>query len=232
MAAGAEGAAAGATTGEGAPEPRAESAELAERSEADERSEERGGERGERGEERTDERGGRRRRGGRGRREFADGDAQGQLDIGATGAPATAGDEPSAADAGAAVAAPPSTPLYAPQTPAMPSSEPSFAAAPVQTELATPSSQRPQPPQAAQPIEPYTLPAADLQSLASAAGLEWVGSDAGKVAAAQAAMAAEPKPVHVPREPKPQVVVDEGPLVLVETRKDLAQTRLPFESAS
>ncbi|MBL8289923.1 MAG: hypothetical protein JNL85_18200, partial [Rubrivivax sp.] len=41
--------------------------------------------------------------------------------------------------------------------------------------------------------------------------------------------AAEPAPVRVPREPKPPVVVEEGPLVLVETRKDLSQIRLPFE---
>ena len=92
----------------------------------------------------------------------------------------------------------------------------------------------PRPPQAAEPIriERYELPAADLQAVASAAGLEWVGSDAAKVATVQAAMAAEPKPVHVPREPKPPVVIDEGPLVLVETRKDLSQVRLPFESAN
>jgi len=89
----------------------------------------------------------------------------------------------------------------------------------------------PQPPKAAQPIriEPYELPASELQAVAGAAGLEWVGSDADKVRAVQAAMAAEPKPVHVPREPKPVVVADEGPLVLVETRKDLAQFKLPFE---
>jgi ribonuclease E len=34
----------------------------------------------------------------------------------------------------------------------------------------------------------------------------------------------------VPREPRRPAVVDEGPLVLVETRKDLAQLRLPFET--
>jgi ribonuclease E len=34
----------------------------------------------------------------------------------------------------------------------------------------------------------------------------------------------------VPRERKPVVALDEGPLVLVETRKDLSQVRLPFES--
>jgi ribonuclease E len=89
----------------------------------------------------------------------------------------------------------------------------------------------PEPPRAAQPIriESYALPAADLQAVASAAGLEWVGSDVEKVRAVQAAMAAEPKPVHIPREPKPVAVIDEGPLVLVETRKDLSQMRMPFE---
>jgi ribonuclease E len=34
--------------------------------------------------------------------------------------------------------------------------------------------------------------------------------------------------VHVPRERPPAVVVDEGPLVLVETRKDLRSLELPF----
>jgi ribonuclease E len=76
----------------------------------------------------------------------------------------------------------------------------------------------------------YELPLNALQSLAGAAGLEWVGSDAEKVRAVQAAMAAEPKPVHVPRAPQPPVVLDEGPLVLVETKKDLAQLKLPFET--
>jgi ribonuclease E len=33
----------------------------------------------------------------------------------------------------------------------------------------------------------------------------------------------------VPRERKPPLVLDEGPLVLVETRKDLNQVKLPFE---
>ena len=47
---------------------------------------------------------------------------------------------------------------------------------------------------------------------------------------AQEAMAREPKPAHVPRETKPVVAVDEGPLVLVETRKDLSQFKLPFET--
>jgi len=68
----------------------------------------------------------------------------------------------------------------------------------------------------------------DLQAIASGSGLEWVNSDAEKVAAVQAIIAAEPRPVHVPRERAPAVVIDEGPLVLVETRRNLADMTLPF----
>ena len=50
-----------------------------------------------------------------------------------------------------------------------------------------------------------------------------------KIRAVQAAMAAEPPPAHVPRERKPVEKIDNGPLVLVETRKDLSQVKLPFE---
>jgi ribonuclease E len=78
-------------------------------------------------------------------------------------------------------------------------------------------------------IEPYVLPMDRLLALAAGAGLEWVNSDDEKVSAVRAAMAAEPAPVHVPREPRRHVLVDEGPLVLVETRKDLSQLKLPFE---
>jgi ribonuclease E len=34
--------------------------------------------------------------------------------------------------------------------------------------------------------------------------------------------------VHVPRERPPVVVADEGPLVLVETKRDLRNLQLPF----
>jgi ribonuclease E len=92
------------------------------------------------------------------------------------------------------------------------------------------------PPQAAQPIvvaqpvaAPFVLPLTDLQQLAQSAGLSWVHTDADKVAVVQAAIAAEPKPVHVPRERPPLVVLDEGPLILVETKKDLSQVKLPFD---
>ena len=79
-------------------------------------------------------------------------------------------------------------------------------------------------------VQSYTVSIEELSRIAQASGLEWVNSDAGKVAAVQAAIAAEPKPIHVPREPKPVVLVDEGPLVLVETRKDLRNMPLPFEN--
>jgi ribonuclease E len=81
-------------------------------------------------------------------------------------------------------------------------------------------------------VRPFELPVAQLAQIAEGSGLQWVNSDAQKIAAAQAAMAAEPKPVHVPRERPPIVVVDEGPLVLVETKRDLQELRLPFEQTS
>ena len=57
-------------------------------------------------------------------------------------------------------------------------------------------------------------------------------SDAARVAQAQEAIANAPKPVHVPRERPAVAVVDEGPLVLVETRKDLSQLKLPFDAGA
>jgi ribonuclease E len=70
-------------------------------------------------------------------------------------------------------------------------------------------------------VQPFTLPVDDMQAVAQSSGLEWVNSNPERIAAVQAAIAAEPKPVHVPRERPPLVILDEGPLVLVETRKDL-----------
>lgn len=81
-------------------------------------------------------------------------------------------------------------------------------------------------------VQPFVLPLGELNQVADAAGLQWVNSDAEKVAAVQAAIAAEPKPVHVPRERPAPVVIDEGPLILVETRKDLRELNLPFEQQS
>jgi ribonuclease E len=80
-------------------------------------------------------------------------------------------------------------------------------------------------------VAPFVLPTDSLQAVAEAAGLQWVNSDADKIRAVQAEMAAAPAPAHVPRERKPVEIVEEGPLVLVETRKDLSQIKLPFETA-
>jgi len=118
--------------------------------------------------------------------------------------------------------------------------EPSYAAVPpvvptyvepVSVEAAAPLAAVTRAPVAAAPVERFVLPMDQLQQVAEAAGLQWVNSDAEKIRAVQEAMAAEPAPVHVPRERKPVARVDEGPLVLVETRKDLAQFKLPFETA-
>jgi ribonuclease E len=77
----------------------------------------------------------------------------------------------------------------------------------------------------------YVLPVTDLQSIAATAGLEWVVSKPDKIAAAQEAIrqvAATPRPV---RERRPVVVANDGPLIMVETHKDLSKLRLPFETA-
>jgi ribonuclease E len=76
---------------------------------------------------------------------------------------------------------------------------------------------------------PFVLETDALQAVADSAGLQWVNSDAEKIRAAQEAMASEAKAVHVAREPKPVAAIDDGPLVLVETRRDLSQVKLPFE---
>jgi ribonuclease E len=78
-------------------------------------------------------------------------------------------------------------------------------------------------------VQPFELPVAQLAQVAEGSGLQWVNSDAQKIAAVQAAIAAEPRPQRVPRERQPAIVVDEGPLVLVETRRDLSDMKLPFE---
>ncbi|MGJ7490408.1 Rne/Rng family ribonuclease [Variovorax sp. ZT4R33] len=78
-------------------------------------------------------------------------------------------------------------------------------------------------------VQPFELPLADLAQVAEGSGLQWVNSDAERVAQVRAAIAAEPRPIHLPRERPPAVVLDEGPLVLVETRRNLAATTLPFE---
>ncbi|MEY3783177.1 MAG: hypothetical protein RIS97_1356, partial [Pseudomonadota bacterium] len=80
-------------------------------------------------------------------------------------------------------------------------------------------------------VTSYALPLLDLAQVATTSGLQWVGSDASKIAAAQASIAAElaNAPVHVPRERPPAVVVEAASLVLVETKRDLRDMALPFE---
>ena len=78
-------------------------------------------------------------------------------------------------------------------------------------------------------VQSYDLPLQDLAQVAKASGLQWVNSNAGKIAEVTAAMALEVKPVHVPRERVVAAVPAEAPLVLVETKRDLSSMPLPFE---
>ena len=78
-------------------------------------------------------------------------------------------------------------------------------------------------------VASYDLPMQDLVQVAQGSGLQWVNSNASKIAEAQAAMAAEVKPAHTPRERPASVASSEGPLVLVETKRDLREMALPFE---
>ena len=116
----------------------------------------------------------------------------------------------------APVAAPVAAPAPAPRAPAPKPAAPVVAEAPAARSLPK--------------VAGFSLPMEEMQQVAQSSGLEWVNSNVDKVAQVQAAIAAEPKPVHVPREPKPAVVLDDGPLVLVETRKDLRDVQLPFEA--
>ncbi|MDD5478330.1 Rne/Rng family ribonuclease [Rhodoferax sp.] len=78
-------------------------------------------------------------------------------------------------------------------------------------------------------VAAYELPLADLAALAQQSGLNWVNSDPAKITAAQVAIAAEVKPVRVPRERPATVKLDSQPLILVETKLDLQKITLPFE---
>jgi ribonuclease E len=84
---------------------------------------------------------------------------------------------------------------------------------------------------AASVVAAYVLPIDTLHEVATSAGLQWVNSDAERIAKVQAEIAAEPAPVHVPRVIQPVVPPDEGPLVLVETRRDLSKASFPFDAA-
>ncbi|MFS2032795.1 ribonuclease E/G [Polaromonas sp. CT11-55] len=127
-----------------------------------------------------------------------------------------------------------------PAAPFVPEAAPAPAPAPAYTAPVAVAAPAPAAAAAAQPasatapislpkVQSYALPLDELAQVAQSSGLQWVNSDAAKIAEAKAAIAAEVKPVHVPRERPPLVVADEGPLVLVETRRDLGAMKLPFE---
>jgi ribonuclease E len=120
-----------------------------------------------------------------------------------------------------AVLVPPAEPVLVPVTPAP--LAPRVAAAPRVPPVTSESRSMPQ-------VQSYALPLDELARIAQQSGLNWVNSDAAKVSAVQAAIAAEPQPLHVPRERPPAVSVDERPLVLVETKRDLRNISLPFET--
>ncbi len=162
-----------------------------------------------------------------------------------------------AAAAPAAEAAPAPAPVPAANLPAEPPpalTPPPAAFSEVAQTVAAPAAERAPspPPQAAVPVAPrpapapapapaqaastamprvasYSLPVDEMQQVAASSGLQWVGSDPSKVAAAQAAAAAEPQPLRVPRERPPVPKLDDGPLVLVETHRDLSDLKLPFD---
>ncbi len=154
-------------------------------------------------------------RDGRARNEDAAPQAeQGEASVAAAPAMQTA----PAAPAMAAVAAPAPAaiaPAVAPAPVARPATASNFAGATARSSLPK--------------IGSYSLPLADLEQVAQQSGLQWVQSDAAKIALVQAQIAAEPKPVHQPRERAPAVAISNEPLILVETRKDLAASSFPFD---
>lgn len=135
---------------------------------------------------------------------------------------------PFAAPVAAAVNA--ALPAVAESLPDAPAAQPAAPLAPLVAKAAPPIVVPASPSTLSTRAEPYRLPIDQLNAVASSAGLEWVHSDGDKVRAAQQAMADEVLPPHVPRPPKPPVAIDDGPLVLVETKKDLSQIRLPFDN--
>ena len=92
------------------------------------------------------------------------------------------------------------------------------ATAPAEAELPTAA--------ATSPVS-YILPVDALQRTVAAAGLQWVQSDPEAIRRVQQELAAQPEPIHVPRERKPAPRIDDGPLVLVETVRPLPTLHLP-----
>ena len=72
-----------------------------------------------------------------------------------------------------------------------------------------------------------TLPVEQLRAVVETAGLQWVQSDPERVEQARRKARQAPQPRQAPRERKPRAAQQEGPLVLVETRKALPRLDLP-----
>jgi ribonuclease E len=174
--------------------------------------------------------GGRRRGRGRNRREGREGEGAAMEALAETGNGLA---EPTQEPRAASEPIPVSTPVSMPQTAEARAVETVIVAAAPAVAVAVAASTLPEAAApASAPVGRFELPIDDLRALASSAGLEWVNSDAERILVVQQAMANEPKPVHMPRTPRQRVVIDDGPLVLVETRKDLSQLKLPFEQQS
>ena len=105
---------------------------------------------------------------------------------------------------------------------------PERAVTPAQAEPITPSDQDVR--STAVPLE--SLPIPELNAVVQAAGLQWVQSDPVRVEQAQRALRRATAPKHAPRERKPLALKDEGPLMLVETRKALPTLNIPENNAS
>ena len=145
--------------------------------------------------------------------------------------PATVAEMPLVGEARAAAQpapAPVAPPAVAAAPAPAPAALPQHAPAPVATlaETASPKAPAPAP---AETEAPFVLPVASMEQVAQSSGLQWVHTDTDKVAAVQAAIAAEPAPVHVPRERAPVAVQEDAALVMVETRRDLGSMQLPFD---
>ena len=66
-------------------------------------------------------------------------------------------------------------------------------------------------------VNPTKLDPKPLEEVLSNVGMIWVGTNQDKHEEVQRQIAAEPKPIHVQREPKPAPSLPEGPMILIET---------------
>lgn len=76
----------------------------------------------------------------------------------------------------------------------------------------------------------FELPVDDLKKVADSSGLNWVNSNPEKIALVQRSIRDEIEPLRIPRERVAQAVISETSLILVETKLDLNDKKLPFEN--